>query len=83
MKFIGLPLKEIKNLLERASFDLRTALRQQREVIEEAFTGGNQAISDSLKKLYADEQNWPATFQKPYSDEVGNFICQVAALNKN
>ena len=193
LKFIGFPLKEIKNLLERASFDLPTALRQQREVIEEkqrrlnmaakaiarvegvlaaqsepdweafakiievinmqndlgwmnkyydeearqalherrqgisqdviekgqqdwavlikeveaaisegvnpaserakalaarcsalveAFTGGNQAISESLKKLYADEQNWPATFQKPYSDEVANFICQVAALSQ-
>jgi DNA-binding transcriptional MerR regulator len=193
LKFIGFPLKEIKNLLERASFDLPTALRQQREVIEEkqrrldmaaqaiarvegvlaaqsepdweafakiievinmqndlgwmnkyydeearqalherrqgisqdfiekgqqdwavlikdvetaisegvdpaserakaladrcsalieAFTGGNQAISDSLKKLYADEQNWPSTFQKPYSDEVGNFISQATAANK-
>jgi hypothetical protein len=35
-----------------------------------------------MKKLYADEQNWPSTFQKPYSDEVENFMCQVTALNK-
>jgi DNA-binding transcriptional MerR regulator len=39
------------------------------------FTGGDPEISAGLKKLYADQSNWPAHFQKPYSDEVGAFIC--------
>lgn len=48
----------------------------------EAFTGGNPAIRESLSKLYADQANWPSTFSKPYSDEVGAFICQAAAARK-
>lgn len=35
LKFIGFPLKEIKNILNRSSFDLATALRHQREAIIE------------------------------------------------
>lgn len=53
------------------------------KLIEE-FTGGNPAIAESLRRLYADQANWPATFQKPYSDESGAFICKaVAARKKN
>jgi DNA-binding transcriptional MerR regulator len=48
----------------------------------EAFTGGNPAIGESLDKLYADQANWPSTFNKPYSDEVGIFICQAGAAHK-
>lgn len=48
----------------------------------EAFTGGNPAIEESLKKLYADQNNWPSTFSKPYSDEVGAFISQANAACK-
>ena len=48
----------------------------------EAFTGGNPAIRESLNKLYADQANWPSTFNKPYSDEVGAFICQAGAAHK-
>ncbi|HAF14206.1 MAG TPA: hypothetical protein DHU55_19890 [Blastocatellia bacterium] len=40
-----------------------------------AFTGGDAEIQAGLNKLYADQTNWPTTFPKPYSDEVGNFIC--------
>lgn len=46
------------------------------------FTMGSQAITEGLKKLYADQANWPATFEKPYSDEVGAFICQAQARRK-
>jgi DNA-binding transcriptional MerR regulator len=35
LKFIGFSLKEIKNILNHGSFDLATALRHQREAIEE------------------------------------------------
>lgn len=38
------------------------------------FTGGDPEIQKGLNKLYADQSNWPATFQKPFSDEVWNFI---------
>lgn len=190
LKFIGLSLKQIKDLLDRNSFDLATALRQQREIIAEkrrhldqaikaietaqqvigsskdpdweafrkiievinmqnnmdwtnkyyteearqklgerrltispdvvvqaqrdwasliaevenavaegiqptseraqalaarwselikAFTGGDPEIQSGLSKLYADQANWPTTFPKPYSDEVGNFICTAMA----
>jgi DNA-binding transcriptional MerR regulator len=48
----------------------------------EAFTGGNPAIEESLKKLYADQANWPSTFRKPYSDDVGAFISQANAACK-
>lgn len=48
----------------------------------EAFTGGDAEISEGLKKLYSDKANWPSTFQKPYSDEVGAFICNAMAARK-
>lgn len=48
----------------------------------EAFTGGNPAIMESLTKLYADKANWPSTFNKPYSDEVGAFLSQAGAACK-
>jgi MerR family transcriptional regulator, thiopeptide resistance regulator len=35
LKFIGFPLKEIKDILSRNSFDLASGLRRQREAIEE------------------------------------------------
>lgn len=41
------------------------------------FTGGDPEIQKGLNKLYADQANWPATFQKPFSDEVWNFIRQA------
>jgi len=46
------------------------------------FTGGNPGIAESLKNLYRDQANWPSTFQKPYSDEAGNFISKVMAARK-
>jgi DNA-binding transcriptional MerR regulator len=44
------------------------------------FTGGNPAVQEGLNMLYADQTNWPSTFQKPYSDEAGAFICEAMAL---
>jgi MerR family transcriptional regulator, thiopeptide resistance regulator len=46
------------------------------------FTMGSPAISEGLKKLYADQANWPSTFEKPYSDEVGAFICEAQTRGK-
>lgn len=48
----------------------------------EAFTGGNPAIRESLTRLYADQANWPSTFTKPYTDEVGAFLAQAGAAGK-
>ena len=42
-----------------------------------AFTGGDGEIQAGLNKLYADQANWPTTLPKPYSDEVGNFMCMA------
>jgi DNA-binding transcriptional MerR regulator len=49
----------------------------------EAFTGGNAGILENLKKLYADQANWPDTFRKPYSDEVGDFIARAGKAMRN
>jgi len=51
------------------------ALRWQ-ELIR-GFTGGDPQIQQGLKKLYADEQNWPQNFQKPFSDAVCEYIAKV------
>ena len=40
----------------------------------QGFTGGNREVQKGLNKLYADQSNWPSTFQKPFSDEVAAFI---------
>ena len=46
----------------------------------EAFTGGNPEVQAGLNKLYQDQANWPATMKKPYSDEVGAFMCRAMAV---
>ncbi|MHB8574715.1 MAG: MerR family transcriptional regulator [Dehalococcoidia bacterium] len=47
-----------------------------------AFTGGDPAIAQNLNRLYADQPNWPATVQKPYSDEVEGFIREAQAARQ-
>ena len=47
-----------------------------------AFTGGDAEIQAGLKKMYADQSNWPSTFPKPYSDEVQAFINQAMAARQ-
>ena len=49
----------------------------------EGFTGGNREVQAGLNKLYADQANWPSTMKKPYSDEVGAFMCQAMAVRKS
>ena len=51
-------------------------------VLIKGFTGGNQEIQAGLNKMYSDQENWPANFPKPYSDEAGAFICQAIAAQK-
>ena len=40
----------------------------------EEFTGGDPVIRENLRRLYADQANWPSTFRKPYGDDVAAFI---------
>ena len=47
------------------------------------FTGGDAQIQAGLNKMYSDQGNWPKDFPKPYSDEVGAYMCEaMAALEK-
>jgi DNA-binding transcriptional MerR regulator len=43
------------------------------------FMGGDPGILENLKRLYADQSNWPDTFSKPYSDESADFISRAQA----
>jgi DNA-binding transcriptional MerR regulator len=58
------------------------ALADRWSKLIEAFTGDDAEVSEGLNKLYSDKANWPSTFQKPYSDEVGAFICEAVAARK-
>jgi MerR family transcriptional regulator, thiopeptide resistance regulator len=55
------------------------ALAARWSALVEQFTGGDPGIRENLARLYADRANWPATFQQPYSDEVGSFIRRAQA----
>ena len=46
------------------------------------FTGGDPGIEANLRKLYADQSNWPPTFQKPYGDDAGAFIAKAIAARR-
>ena len=46
------------------------------------FTGGDPGIQKGLNKLYADQDNWPSTFTKPFSDEVWEYIKKAMAAHK-
>jgi len=42
------------------------------------FTGGDPEMENNLKKLYADKNNWPRSFKKPFSDAVDAFLGRAA-----
>lgn len=46
------------------------------------FTGGDAGIEANLRKLYADQANWPPTFHQPYSDDAGAFIAKAIAARQ-
>jgi hypothetical protein len=59
-------------------------LAERRKKLLAMFTGGDPGLEQNLQKLYADKANWPASFKKPYSDAVDNFLRQAAeALAKS
>lgn len=43
------------------------------------FTGGDPEIQKGVNKLYSDQGNWPANFQRPWSDKVQAFIMKAMA----
>jgi DNA-binding transcriptional MerR regulator len=48
----------------------------------EEFTGGDPGIRENLKRLYADQANWPSTFQKPFGDDAGAFISRAQSAGR-
>jgi DNA-binding transcriptional MerR regulator len=58
------------------------ALAARWDGLIEEFTGGDPGIRENLKRLYADQSNWPSTFQKPYPDDAGAFISRAHAAGK-
>lgn len=67
--------------VDPASDEAQKLAKRWQKLIEE-FTGGDPGLAENLRKLYADQANWPSTFQKPYSNEVGAFICEAQAKEK-
>jgi DNA-binding transcriptional MerR regulator len=58
------------------------ALAERWAKLVKGFTGGDAEVQRGLNKMYADKQNWPATFPKPYSDEVQAFIVKALAIRR-
>jgi DNA-binding transcriptional MerR regulator len=52
------------------------------EALIEQFTGGDPGIRENLRRLYADQTNWPSTFRKPYGDDVAAFIHKAKAARE-
>lgn len=76
-------IKEVEAALgEDPASERAQALATRWSELIEQFTGGDPGIEENLRRLYADQSNWPSTFKKPYSDEVGAFICQAVAARQ-
>src|SRR6185503_983337 len=74
-------IKDVEAALgEDPASDRAQALAERWSKLIEAFTGGDPGIEQNLKKLYADQANWPSTFQKPCGDEVSAFIAKAMAI---
>ena len=58
------------------------ALAARWNALIEEFTGGNPEILANLKRLYADQANWPADAQKPFANDVAAFIQKAAMGGK-
>ncbi|HET9528975.1 MAG TPA: MerR family transcriptional regulator [Blastocatellia bacterium] len=77
-------IKDVKaSLDEDPASEKAQSLAARWEELIERFTGGDPGILENLKNLYADQSNWPSTFKKPYTDEVGAFISKAMAVRKS
>jgi hypothetical protein len=58
------------------------ALARRWSGLVSGFTGGDAGVQQGLNKLYADQGNWPSSFQKPFGDEVWQYIKKAMAAHK-
>ncbi len=58
------------------------ALAQRWNDLVGQFTQGKPAIEQGLKKMYADEKNWPKDYKKAFSDEACAFIKRANEARK-
>jgi MerR family transcriptional regulator, thiopeptide resistance regulator len=58
------------------------ALTARWDGLIEEFTGGDPGIRENLRRLYADQADWPSTFRKPYSDEASAYISKLREARK-
>ena len=71
----------VKEGVDPASERAQALAARWSKLIEE-FTGGDPGILENLRKLYAEQANWPSSFKKPFSNEAGAFLCQAQAKAK-
>jgi DNA-binding transcriptional MerR regulator len=58
------------------------ALAKRWSELVRGFIGGDAGVQQGLNNLYADQGNWPSSFQKPFSDEVWQYIKKAMAAHK-
>lgn len=76
-------IKEVEASLDEDPGSAKVqALAERWAELVQGFTGGDPEIRKGLNKMYADKQNWPATFPKPYSDEVQAFMQKALTIRK-
>jgi DNA-binding transcriptional MerR regulator len=57
------------------------ALAKRWSELVRGFTGGDAGVQQGLNNLYANQGNWPSSFQKPFSDEVWQYIKKAMAAH--
>jgi len=67
--------------LDPASAKARELAQRWSELIR-GFTGGDPGVQQGLNQLYADQVNWPQNFNKPFSDEVCEYLKKAAQAHK-
>lgn len=76
-------ISEIEAALgEDPASDKAQALAERWANLVAGFTGGDSEIQQGLNKMYADQKKWPASFPKPYTDEVAAFIQKALAIRR-
>ena len=78
-------IREVENAIQSHQDPASAPARELAERwagLTRGFTGGDPEVQKGLNKLYADQANWPATFQKPFSDDVWNFIRQAMTAHR-
>src|SRR5579859_5789450 len=58
------------------------ALARRWSELLRGFTGGDPEVQEGLNKLYSDPGGWPASFKKPWSDDVEAFIKKAMAAHR-